>query len=140
MSKTKIIRDIENLVHKGLQKNPLPVQKGKQIRIGTALVKPLANQKYAVIDTKTGSQITSTYFKSSALGIARQWAKGVNVVQTVLSLDDELSKYDLDMQFYMHTLKSSSDLAKREVARCRYDVASSRVKRLKSDLERYVYR
>jgi len=139
MSKVKLIHDIENLIVKGLENCPLPVQNGKTIRIGRFVVRPDKHSTYTVVDSKNNRVIASTQYKSSALAVARQAAKGKNLTNTVEKLDKELAKHDNDIQFYKHTMNNDPVIERKYAAQSRYDIAIVRVKHLIRDLERYIY-
>lgn len=139
MSKSKLIKDIEGVICRGLERFPLPLKKGNTVRIGHALVRPTRNDTYNVIDTEKRTIVATTNFRSSALAIAKQWSKGRNITVLVKKIDDQLLKHDNDIAFYKYTLNFGVEKEAKEAARVRYEISLARIENLMNDLKRHIY-
>lgn len=137
--KRNLAREVENLIVRGLEKNPLPIQDGKLLRIGKIGVYQ-KDDMFVVQDLETRKYIAKTYFKASSISIARQFEKGNRLIRKIKMIDEALNKYSNDLQFYKRTLESSKHSMTKAGAEARYDLAKMQIVALRRDLDGYLYR
>lgn len=138
MISNKIIDELEEIVNKGLESGIIPVAKGNSIRIKHMVIRKSPNG-FLIYNTKTNEQVARTFFKSTALAIAKNLAEKRNIITTVLELDKLMLKHYTDAIFYKNTIKKTSDEFKKEVTRTRLDISIEEAYRVRSTLDRYIF-
>ena len=92
MNSEKLIKDLEEIVNKGLDSVAIPYQKGNSIRIKHIAIRK-SPKGYLVYDTQDNVQVARTYFKTTAVAIAKNLALGKNIIQQALELDYQMLKH-----------------------------------------------
>ena len=89
---TNIINDLEEIVNKGLEDSAIPYKKGNSIRIKHIVVRK-SPKGYLIYDAKENRQVVRTFFKSSAIAIAKNLAQGKNIIDKLKVYDDLMLKH-----------------------------------------------
>lgn len=138
MYNTILIKELEELIHKGLEAVPLPVQKGNSIRIKNYIIRQSKNG-YLVYCTENNKQVARVFCKASAIAIAKNLASGKNIVEDVLNLDFLIQKNVNDAIFYENTIKKTKDPLVRATREVRYDIALADSQVAKDRLEKFIF-
>lgn len=137
--KRNFVKEVEDLVSNGLKKTHMPITSK-----GVVFIENLAVYKkkdiFYVLNATTKKVIATTNYRSSALCIAKQWTQGVNVIQSVKKLDDQIAKLNTDLMFYSNAEKKASNKVSRFTAAVRYDDAKTIVSKLRKDLNKFIFR
>ena len=81
------------------------------------------------------------FCKTSAVALAKQETSGSlsNPIEYIRKLDKEIEKNFNDAIFYKHTMRVTKDDTKFFVAQTRYDIAASKTRYAKEELDKYIY-
>ena len=138
MTAENLLHDLEEIVNKGLEDSAIPYQRGNSIRIKHIVVRK-SPKGYLIYDAKENRQIVRTYFKTTAIAIAKNLAQGVDITQTAIEFDDIMLKHYNDALFYRNSIRNTTDASKREIRETRLDVAIQESRRVRSLLDRYIF-
>ena len=138
MTAENLLHDLEEIVNKGLEDSAMPYQRGNSIRIKHIVVRK-SPKGYLIYDAKENRQIVRTYFKTTAIAIAKNLAQGVDITQTAIEFDDIMLKHYNDALFYRNSIRNTTDASKREIRETRLDVAIQESRRVRSLLDRYIF-
>jgi len=122
MTAENLLHDLEEIVNKGLEDSAMPYQRGNSIRIKHIVVRK-SPKGYLIYDAKENRQIVRTYFKTTAVAIAKNLAQGVDITETAMEFDDTMLKHYNDAIFYKNSIRNTTDASKREIRETRLDVA-----------------
>ena len=115
-----------------------PFIKGNTIHIGKTIVRP-SRGKYAIFDIKENCMVCKTFSKHSAVAIAKRYAKTSKLENKIKELDDELNKHYNDCLFYMHTMNTSSNPIRADVAEMRYDISFEKSLLIKEKIDKFIF-
>jgi len=138
MTTEKLIHDLEEIVNRGLEDSAIPVARGNSIRIKHIVVRK-SPKGYLIYDAKENKQVVRTYFKTTAVAIAKNLAQGIDITETAMEFDDTMLKHYNDAIFYRNSIRNTSDASKREIRETRLDVAIQESQRVRSLLDRYIF-
>jgi hypothetical protein len=138
MTAENLLHDLEEIVNKGLEDSAIPHQRGNSIRIKHIVVRK-SPKGYLIYDAKENRQIVRTYFKTTAIAIAKNLAQGVDITETAMEFDDTMLKHYNDAIFYKNSIRNTTDASKREIRETRLDVAIQESQRVRSLLDRYIF-
>ena len=138
MTAENLLHDLEEIVNKGLEDSAIPHARGNSIRIKHLVIRK-SPKGYLIYDAKENKQVARTYFKTTAVAIAKNLAQGKDITQTAIEFDNTLLKHYNDAVFYKHCINKSDDPYKREIRRIRLDVAIQESQRVRSLLDRYIF-
>ena len=138
MTAENLLHDLEEIVNKGLEDSAMPYQRGNSIRIKHIVVRK-SPKGYLIYDAKENRQIVRTYFKTTAVAIAKNLAQGVDITATAMEFDDTMLKHYNDAIFYKNSIRNTTDASKREIRETRLDVAIQESRRVRSLLDRYIF-
>ena len=138
MTAENLLHDLEEIVNKGLEDSAIPYQRGNSIRIKHIVVRK-SPKGYLIYDAKENRQIVRTYFKTTAVAIAKNLAQGVDITETAMEFDDTMLKHYNDAIFYKNSIRNTTDASKREIRETRLDVAIQESRRVRSLLDRYIF-
>src|SRR6056300_1034040 len=130
----QILKELEDIVNRGLADSYFPVLSKNTVRIKHMMVRKSKNG-YIVIDAKEGEQVAFTEFKSTALAIAKSKAKGVNNTEKLMILEQKMAKHYHDALFYENTINKTTDSFVKETRRTRLDIAQSEAERVRQQIE-----
>lgn len=134
-----LAKDLEYIVSEGLKDIKLPYAKGKSIRLGHAVVRSSKNG-YLVYNTATNKQIARTFFKTSAVAIAKNLVNENGAkIDKIKNLDNSLSKHYQDAVYYKHTMSVTKDSIKKDITQSRYELTVAYVKKYKTDLDTFIF-
>lgn len=133
----KFKREVEGLISRGIKRFPLPQTKGKDIVVGSMLVRKTP-QGYTVVKAKDNRAIAQTQHKMSALALAKSLAVGGKSQQKILELDKKLEKLSREIKFYAHTMKNNNDTCSRFSAETRYEICQGQIAQIKQILNRHI--
>ena len=138
MTTEKLIHDLEEIVNRGLEDSAIPVARGNSIRIKHIVVRK-SPKGYLIYDAKENKQVVRTYFKTTAVAIAKNLAQGIDITETAMEFDDTMLKHYNDAIFYKNSIRNTTDASKREIRETRLDVAIQESRRVRSLLDRYIF-
>lgn len=130
---------LEEIVTSGLEEVPIPYKKGNSIRIKNIVIRRSKNFGHLVIDTKVGKQVAETFSKAGAIALALDNINGRRNVETILRLDRKIEKNYNDALFFKHTIESTKDEFRKEMALTRFDVAYDKTQDAKHELESFIF-
>lgn len=131
-------RKLANLIDSGTKRNPLPMVKGKSIRVGKVAVRYSKNKGYILFDCESSKQFYVAGSKIGALAVAKEYSID-NDITPVMEYDKEYSKHDNDCVFYEHTMDTSANQMKRDLAQVRYEVSRAYRDRAGQKLEAIIF-
>ena len=138
MTTEKLLNDLEEIVNRGLEDSAIPHQRGNSIRIKHVIIRK-SSKGYLIYDAKENKQVVRTYFKTTAVAIAKNLAEGINITETAMEFDGLMLKHYNDAIFYRNSIRNTSDVNKREIREVRLDVAIQESQRVRSLLDRYIF-
>jgi hypothetical protein len=138
MTTEKLIHDLEEIVNRGLEDSAIPHQRGNSIRIKHIIIRK-SPKGYLIYDAKENKQVVRTYFKTTAVAIAKNLAQGINITETAMEFDELMLKHYNDAVFYKHSIRKTTDEFKRDVREARLDIAIQESQRVRSLLDRYIF-
>ena len=133
-----LAKELENLINKKIDTSYFPYVKGKSIRIKHIIVRE-ARFGFLVFDTKENKEIGKMFCKTSALALARETARGKTHKSRIFELDRIIEKNYMDAVFHKHTMKVTKDDTKFFVASTRYEIAATKTRFAKEELDTYIY-
>lgn len=136
MNKSQI--DLLSELLNKIDPSDFPFVKGNTIHIGKTIVRP-SRGRFAVFDIKSNTMICKTFSKHSAVAIAKNYAKTDKIDNEIKRLDDQLNKHYNDCLFYMHTMNSSSNPVKADVAEMRYEISFDKSLDLKEKISKFIF-
>jgi hypothetical protein len=134
----KLVIELENLINNKIDTSYFPYVKGKSIRIGHVIVRE-TSFGFLVFDTKNNKEIDKMFCKTSAVALAKTVASGKEYKKDIVQLDKIIEKNYNDAIFYKYTMRVTKDDIKYNVAETRYDIAASKTKYAKEQLDKYIY-
>ena len=138
MTTEKLIHDLEEIVNRGLEDSAIPHQRGNSIRIKHIIIRK-SPKGYLIYDAKENKQVVRTYFKTTAVAIAKNLAQGINITETAMEFDELMLKHYNDAVFYKHSIRKTTDEFKRDIREARLDIAIQESQRVRSLLDRYIF-
>src|SRR6056300_229304 len=136
--KKQILKELEDIVNRGLADSYFPVLSKNTVRIKHMMVRKSKNG-YIVIDAKEGEQVAFTEFKSTALAIAKSKAKGYNNITKLLDLEHELAKHFRDALFFKNTINNTTDDFIKETRQVRLDIALEKSKQVRREIDYFIF-
>ena len=138
MTAENLLHDLEEIVNRGLEDSAIPHARGNSIRIKHVIIRK-SPKGYLIYDAKENKQVVRTYFKTTAVAIAKNLAQGIDITETAMEFDDTMLKHYNDAIFYRNSIRNTSDASKREIRETRLDVAIQESQRVRSLLDRYIF-
>ena len=138
MTTEKLLNDLEEIVNRGLEDSAIPHQRGNSIRIKHVIIRK-SPKGYLIYDAKENRQVVRTYFKTTAVAIAKNLAQGIDITETAMEFDGTMLKHYNDAIFYRNSIRNTTDENKREIRETRLDVAIQESQRVRSLLDRYIF-
>ena len=138
MTTENLLHDLEEIVNKGLEDSAMPYQRGNSIRIKHIVVRK-SPKGYLIYDAKENRQIVRTYFKTTAVAIAKNLAQGVDITETAMEFDDTMLKHYNDAVFYKNSIRKCKDDFVREIRETRLDISIQESRRVRSQLDRFIF-
>ena len=135
---SNLVKELKKLIEENLDPSMFPYAKGNSIRIGSLVIRE--NKKgFHIHDLKTKDHIATTFSKTAAVAIAKNLAKGHNIIANAIDLDKVIEKNFSDALFYSHTLRTTKDEIKKEVTETRLDIAKIRTEDAKRHLDCMIF-
>ncbi len=138
MTTEKLIHDLEEIVNRGLEDSAIPVARGNSIRIKHIVVRK-SPKGYLIYNAKENRQVVRTYFKTTAVAIAKNLAQGIDITETAMECDELMLKHYNDAVFYKHSIRKTDDEVKKDIREARLDIAIQESQRVRSLLDRYIF-
>ena len=138
MTTEQLLNDLEEIVNRGLEDSAIPHQRGNSIRIKHVIIRK-SPKGYLIYDAKENKQVVRTYFKTTAVAIAKNLAQGIDITVTAMEFDQLMLKHYNDALFYRNSIRNTNDADKREIREVRLDVAIQESQRVRSLLDRYIF-
>lgn len=134
----KNLKELEDIVNRVIADSYFPVVSKNTVRIQHMMVRK-SKKGYIVIDAKQGEQVAFTEFKSTAIAIAKSRAKGMNNVDTLLSLEQQMAKHYYDALFYENTINKTKDEFVRETREMRLDIALAKSQEVRREIDYFIF-
>lgn len=139
MKNQHLAKRIDTFVTNNLQKHLVPSVQGNTILMGAYKIKKKSvgyniynlgsNRALYVVNTLEGAvALTKCLNKSNT-----------DFCKTIIEYDKDLSKHEVDLMFYEHTLKKTTNDVLKDALRTRVDLAKVYKDKLKSKLESFIY-
>jgi hypothetical protein len=138
MTTEKLLNDLEEIVNRGLEDSAIPHARGNSIRIKHIIIRK-SPKGYLIYDAKENKQVVRTYFKTTAVAIAKNLAQGIDITNKAIAFDDTMLKHYNDAVFYKNSLRKTDDPFKRDIREARLDIAIQESQRVRSLLDRYIF-
>ncbi len=138
MTTEKLLNDLEEIVNRGLEDSAIPEARGNSIRIKHIIIRK-SPKGYLIYDAKENRQVVRTYFKTTAIAIAKNLAQGLDITEKLIALDRTMLKHYNDAVFYKHAIKKCKDEFTREIRETRLDISIEESRRVRSLLDRYIF-
>ena len=138
MNSEKLVNDLEEIVNRGLEDSAIPHARGNSIRIKHVVIRK-SPKGYLIYDAKENCQITRTYFKTTAVAIAKNLAQGKDITDLAMEFDDAMLKHYNDAVFYKNSIRKTTDPFRKEIREARLDIAIQESRRIRSLLDRYIF-
>lgn len=132
-----IVKDLDNIITKNIDRYKFPEVKGNSIRISYILIRSSKKYNYVIVDTKTNRTIDTTYSKSGAIAIALSVLKNKNYSK-ISKYDSIIEKHDNDRLFYSNIIKNTPEEIKKEIMIIRFDEAKNKIYWAKSVLDNHI--
>jgi len=139
MTNTSLLKDLQDLIEVNLDPSMFPYQKGNSIRIGKMVVRE-SKKGFMIFDCKDQKQIAILFSKTAALALAKSLANNINNTQRVMDLDRTIQKNYMDAFFFNSTYRTTSDLAKKDIALNRLEIAKMHTSRARDVLDSIIFR
>lgn len=118
----RIAKQLDNFLAREIEY--IPYKKGNTVYIQGYRIVKKADHVYLVY--KGSDLIANCFYKKSAFAIVKNLINSEKI-NSVIEHDRILEKYYNDSLFYMHTITSTKDSTKYEVAKVRLDMASYQI-------------
>ena len=138
MTTENLLNDLEEIVNRGLEDSAIPYARGNSIRIKHVVIRK-SPKGYLIYDAKENRQVTRTYFKTTAVAIAKNLAHGKDITEKAIEFDQMMLKHYNDAVFYKNSIRKSKDSFKREITETRLDVAIQESRRVRNLLDQYIF-
>lgn len=138
MIKHKVAEELKRLIEENIDPSMFPYCKGNSIRIGKIIIRE-NRHGFNIYDMKEKQQITCTFSKTAAVAIAKNLAKGQDVIDRVLILDKIIEKNFTDAVFYAHIVRTTKDEVKRDISEVRLDIATAKTEDAKDHLDYLIF-
>jgi hypothetical protein len=138
MNSEKLLNDLDEIVNRGLEDSAIPHARGNSIRIKHVVIRK-SPKGYLIYDAKENCQITRTYFKTTAVAIAKNLAQGKDITDLAMEFDDAMLKHYNDAVFYKNSIRKTTDPFRKEIREARLDIAIQESRRIRSLLDRYIF-
>ena len=133
----KIIRDLEDIISKNISSMDIPVVKGNTIRIRHIVIRPKKTGEWLLVDSKENKTIITMFSKIGAIAFAKAYIASIHT-KFVEKLDKQLEKEYNDSVFYAHNLKKTTDIMKKDIIRCRFEVSQQKIDSARSALDNFI--
>jgi len=133
-----VIQQLEDLVNDNVKDVILPYKKGNSIIIGKCIIRKTV-RGYYIFDKIQNKKIAETYCQASALAYGRTYNKNSEQAQEILEIDRMLEKHCNDSMFHQHTLDTTSNSVRADIAEMRLDISKSRAESTRQLLDRYIF-
>jgi len=138
MTAENLLHDLEEIVNRGLEDSAIPHARGNSIRIKHIVVRK-SPKGYLIYDAKENKQVVRTYFKTTAVAIAKNLAQGIDITETAMEFDELMLKHYNDAVFYKHSIRKTDDEVKKDIREARLDIAIQESQRVRSLLDHYIF-
>lgn len=134
----ELLKDLEDIVNRGIADSYFPVVTKNSVRIKHMIVRK-SKKGYLVIDSRECKQIAFTEFKSTAIAIAKDHAKGTRKTTQILQLEQQMAKHYHDAMFYENTINKTADEFIKETRRIRLDIALEESQRVRKKIDYFIF-
>ena len=138
MTAENLLHDLEEIVNRGLEDSAIPHARGNSIRIKHIVVRK-SPKGYLIYNAKENKQVVRTYFKTTAVAIAKNLAQGIDITETAMECDELMLKHYNDEVFYKHSIRKTDDEVKKDIREARLDIAIQESQRVRSLLDHYIF-
>ena len=138
MTAENLLHDLEEIVNRGLEDSAIPHARGNSIRIKHIVVRK-SPKGYLIYNAKENKQVVRTYFKTTAVAIAKNLAQGIDITETAMECDELMLKHYNDAVFYKHSIRKTDDEVKKDIREARLDIAIQESQRVRSLLDHNIF-
>tara|TARA_B100001057_G_scaffold332272_1_gene332611 strand:- start:768 stop:1196 length:429 start_codon:yes stop_codon:yes gene_type:complete len=134
-----LTKQLEEIIISGLERLPIPYEKGNSIRIKNLIIRKHSNG-YRIFNCKTNKFVANTFSKTAALAISKELANNSNFnIVPLTKLDDQVSKHYNDALFAKRTMENAEYDDRYMTAEIKYDIATQKAWAALADIERYIF-
>ena len=134
-----LTKQLEEIIISGLERLPIPYEKGNSIRIKNLIIRKHSNG-YRIFNCKTNKFVANTFSKTAALAISKELANNSNFnIAPLTKLDDQVSKHYNDALFAKRTMENADNGDRYMTAEIKYDIATQKAWAALADIERYIF-
>ena len=138
MTTENLLYDLEEIVNRGLEDSAIPHQRGNSIRIKHVVVRK-SPKGYLIYNAKENCQVARVVFKTTAVAIAKNLAQGNDITEKLIEYDKVMLKHYNDAVFYKNSIKKCKDDFIREIRETRLDISIEESRRVRSQLDRFIF-
>ena len=131
---SSLVKNLEELINKNIDKTVIPYVKGNSIRIGKYAIRQAKAGWWVVYNVETNTQDARLFCKTAAIAFCKSQAR-----QRVCELDQTIQKHYNDCVFYKYTMNRTDDPVKKEITETRYDISYAETKRAKQSLDAIIF-
>jgi hypothetical protein len=132
---SSLVKNLEELINKNIDKTVIPYIKGNSIRIGKYAIRQAKAGWWVVYNVETNCQDARLFCKTAAIAFCKSNGKR----EQVQKLDFKIQKHYNDCVFYKYTMKKTDDPVKKEITETRYDISYAETKRAKQSLDAIIF-
>ena len=133
-----LISRLRELIDYNLDPVLIPYKKGNSFRIGHIVVRK--NKKgYLLFDCVDNKMLDIVFSKVAAIALAKDLAMDRQNTDRIVELDQRIKKNTIDAQFFAHTVSTSRNPMRIDIASVRLDIAEAKVLDAKDLLENYIF-
>lgn len=133
----QIIDELEYIIQKNLLDIDIPLVKGNVIRIRHLIIRMKKDGEWIVIDSKENKTITALFSKIGAVAFAKAYLACIDT-KVVERFDKQIEKEYNDSLFYVNTIKKTTDLNKKEVLQCRFNISRQKIDYARTVLDNFI--
>lgn len=133
-----LIAKLNELIDYNLDPALIPYKKGNSIRIGHIVVRK-NKRGYVLFDCTANKMLNCMYSKVAAIALAKNHAMDRKQQESIIELDTVIKKNSIDAQFFEHTVYTSKNPIRIDIASVRLDIAEEKVIDAHDRLENYIF-
>jgi hypothetical protein len=130
--------ELETLINKVLPQYKLPYKNGRNVVIGTMLVRPSKKHGFVIIDRKNNSTVDVAFTKAGAIALAKCYDEDGNNNSQLKKYDQDANKHLCDTIFFRNIMNKSKDDDKIEIAETRFEISMMAFEQISNRLESYI--
>lgn len=136
MSSNNLVTSLENIIN-NIKLEDLPYIKQNTIYIKNYVVSK--HEGFFTVTTTEKQFVAKVNFKESAIALARCELLNRHATPRIIELDQEMFKHHNDLEFFKHTIKTSSSSSQRIIRHARIELAESRLGNARKKVKSFIF-